>query len=343
MFKRPATRAVIAVVWLSAPTAAAGQTPPPAPTPTPGRLDLPRRPAQLRIYGANRPGDLTARGGTPLDFTTMVAVRNDGQQTGHFSVAAQVEGSTARPRSDTWSVAPGMSRRVPLRIQAVTPEFAAARTELAITLLLLSADGVALHQYDLRVPYARGPNPLFRTSPTPSVLLAARGARRTVRPNLEIVTGSVPAWMERGTRDAGSRGGRQVRQIGFVNFVMTGRVRNTTNTGLWGYPARVQFDVLLGTPETGTSALTGEISAGSVDVPGNLAPGATRDVTFVLPWASHLRPGLWHTLAISIMSATDTDNADNGFHIVFMYDAEGRLVSQHHMLAPGSPVRAVRR
>jgi YD repeat-containing protein len=209
-----------------------------------------------------------------------------------------------------------------------------------MALRLLDADRTEIHRYDMRLPYRPPPNPLFTTRVVGARPLAARPWRPTAEPNLMLVTAAIPDRMERGTQELESRGGRRVRRIGFVNFVMTASVRNTTTTR-WGYPARVQFHVSLGTPETGLRPIGGEErSDGSADVPGNIEPGGLRDLTVTLPWAGHMQRGLWHTLSVWIVSSTDAGDADNGFRVVFMYDADGRLVAQRSMVDPRAGLTA---
>jgi hypothetical protein len=304
---------------------------------TSSATELPRTPAQLSIASVSPvPAGFTAQSNAPLDLTLTVAVRNTGQTTGNFSLAATIPNSTGKPQTGTLQARPGSTTQTAFRMQATMSAVAFQGNQMPVTIRLLDDKGSELGTSRVMVPFSPPPAPSAPASTPRSCEEASSqlsvqsspftppgGAppRTTAGPNLDIVTLSVVRQIEI-RDDIATRlsTGEQFRLSVLVGL------RNTQAGGRWGYPASINFAINQGTPLSGLRPLTGA-SGGTVRVPGNIAAGESRDVGWNFDRAP-FELGIWYTLDATLESTADTDRSDNAMRVIFMFDNQRRLVEQ---------------
>ena len=308
---------------------------------TPGRLELPRSAAQLTIFGVSHPS-VNPRANTPFDATITVSVRNTGQTTGIYWLAATLRpGSIDEPRSGPFEVRPGSTSRTPFRLHANMADTFIQGEQLPIVVRLLDNAGREVHRFSLNVPFLPAArNATLRRGIEQSNVILSPGPT----PNLSLDWAAV-GWTMTRTRGQriGTRDGRAVSEIALANLAFSASVTNTYSAP-WGYQAAVHVSLSEGTPQTGLRSLSG-LSGCVMNVPGNQASLTRRNLRCVIEPAGVIRPGIWYTAQVYLQSTADSDRADNYRRVVFMYGYDGRLASQsdERLPAPNVTALAVRR
>jgi hypothetical protein len=304
---------------------------------TSSATELPRTAAQLSIVSVSPvPAGFVAQSNAPLDLTLTVSVRNTGQTTGNYSLAATIPSSTGSPKTGTLQARPGSTTQAAFRMQATMEAVAFQGNQMPVTIRLLDDKGSELGTSRVMVPFSPPPAaPVAASTPRscdeadgslqaatgPVTPLGGTPPRTTAGPNLDIVSLVVGRQIE--LRDDVSTRlstGRQFRLPVRVGL------RNTQASGRWGYAASLNFTLRQGTPQSGFSPLTGP-SGGTVAVPGNIAAGESSTVGWNFDRAP-FQLGIWYTLDATFDSTADTDRSDDAMRVIFMFDNQLRLVEQ---------------